>query len=323
MRSHQLKSTTKRRQQPSSVSFAHISILNFCDTIRASRKTKYTLVQYNQTIKLQAIYKNCMTMPATVKPLLIDLSSSSRHNEDLETKTRKENQKGRHFSLRPPQLLRLFSRHITETDVDVDVDTSSRGRRGILKYKTQEQSLSKPYPKPYICCRSTNTSGRDGEEGVENGKKCVLFSFVTIRSYPTILSDHPCAAEGPAVGLGWTVVEERTLTLETASSYARPSRPFEYHLCRWSRERMLLARGYSPIDLARAEREAKLIRVSRRKNAVSYPSWLYPMVHLFQKQVLVDDWVTTAMNAKQGRGKKERGRREKEYSLRLCSKRNW
>jgi len=63
--------------------------------------------------------------------------------------------------------------------------------------------------------------------GSRRGTRVRFAAAVTVRSYPSVLSDHPCVSRGPPVGLAWHFTEARWVLPSARPALANDAALFE------------------------------------------------------------------------------------------------
>lgn len=94
----------------------------------------------------------------------------------------------------------------------------------------------------------------------KQNKRTVTFGNVTIREYPITLSDNPVPSYGPAIGLDWEYIEERTAKVDGRALYLAPV----------TREKYL--EGYAKKEVQKAIREKEWVQFQRRLSQIRTPS---------------------------------------------------
>ena len=139
-------------------------------------------------------------------------------------------------------------------------------RKGCLKIRTQQASLAKPLvtkPKVAYCSQCPTCTQA----------KRVQFSTVQIRSYPIILGDNPSVSAGPPIQLGWEISDTFQVSVEVVSRFQLLQRNNKtvYVLSRWTRETMLLNKGYTRREIFLATHQARKDRNNRTVSAQPHP----------------------------------------------------
>lgn len=84
----------------------------------------------------------------------------------------------------------------------------------------------------------------------------VSFSSLEIRSYSTVIGDHPCTSGGCAVALGWDFVSLGSVSLDHYEDCRPPRRTLsEMRLTAMERQELLLEHNHDPTDVRRASRK--------------------------------------------------------------------
>jgi hypothetical protein len=124
---------------------------------------------------------------------------------------------------------------------------SEVSNHGCLKVRTQEKSLA----------QTLNQSSASTPKEVDWGE-------LEIRTYEVILGDNPSASKGPPVAIGWTVLDEHRLDIDSYESL-RSSRRSKLDLILPScyRDEWLREEGYSRAELRNAIVEARCIKHER------------------------------------------------------------
>jgi hypothetical protein len=123
-----------------------------------------------------------------------------------------------------------------------------QARRGILRVKTQRESVSKTL-------------------GLANPEKLsISFSFIDIREYPICIGDNPGGSRGTPLSIEWVHVSEVQIGLEEYED-ARPERRNRSALAMGESVRYDLLRrsGYSLMDIRVGTKPVNIGRIQRKQ----------------------------------------------------------
>jgi hypothetical protein len=141
----------------------------------------------------------------------------------------------------------------SQTSVDESLDfQSSQCRKGCMRIKTHEDSLSRSWSKAL-------------SQKTQSNIPTVRFGTVSINYHFIRLGDHPSVSVGPPLCIEWEAFDSFTINLEKYENSKTNSRDFmEMLIPVRVRELMLTDVGFSRMEMATASRNAELIRLRRR-----------------------------------------------------------
>jgi hypothetical protein len=170
-----------------------------------------------------------------------------------------------------------------------------QGRRqgqggGCLRIKTQQASLQQKYTtskqgttssSAFSCSFSSRAKGKDRTEYFDAEselelKTVVGFSHITVHSHQLILGDNPSPAVGPPVSIAWTAFDTATVPVDDyeKNRSGPPRHHSELQAPGALRTAWLLRAGYTPEEIATAEKQIRLIQRRRRASLPSSHSSL-------------------------------------------------
>jgi hypothetical protein len=123
-------------------------------------------------------------------------------------------------------------------------------------------------PKPYIHLKSCVSGEREPVSPTRKStsRRRVSFNTIEIREYVRTLGDNPAVRSGPALSLGWIVVDSCILPL-ALYEHLRPPRvgPIDLIVPHSIREEMLRKQGITRAEMVHVIRESIRIRQSRNQ----------------------------------------------------------
>ena len=166
-----------------------------------------------------------------------------------------------------------------DTGEDTSEPADSAEERSKL-IKKQTQSLHILHPDAIFHLLSTTTAKRS------RSKKDVRFGNVQVRTYDTILGDHPVAA-GPSLSLGWAFEDDIVLNLEDYESSSRKYQGQEddiiNHLALPIKERETILRniGYNLAQLLESELPKMIVQAQREETVANLKNENFKSVKSF------------------------------------------
>lgn len=153
--------------------------------------------------------------------------------------------------------------------------TDSAREGGILKVRTQRDSLASDYGRPCPAGDASPPSSPGAPLPPVPERRRVRFGAVEFREYRRILCDNPSTTAGPPIGLGWSHDPDETVSLdldlyESEREGCRRSKA-ELSMPPLVREDLLREVGYSRNEIRIAVKAARKEREARRAASRRHP----------------------------------------------------
>jgi hypothetical protein len=147
----------------------------------------------------------------------------------------------------------------TETSTSIQRDCHSTS---LSATETTLEETTKPYIHLKSCVRAPAST----TDTTMSRRRTVSFNTVEIREYVRTLGDNPSVRSGPALSLGWIVVDSCILPL-SLYEHQRPPKVGSVDLIvpRIIREEMLREEGITRSEIAAANRESFRIKQNRNQ----------------------------------------------------------
>jgi hypothetical protein len=159
---------------------------------------------------------------------------------------------------------KIRKRHNTIVALKPTETSSSKQGDGLSVSSSTTGTALEQTPKPYIYLKSC-VRAPASTTGTTTSERMVSFNTVEIREYVRTLGDNPSVRSGPALSLGWVVVDSCILPL-SLYEHQRPPKVGSIDLIvpRIIREEMLREEGITRSEMAAAIRES--FRIKQKRN---------------------------------------------------------